>query len=367
MSRKHASFSQLLDYVNRGAKSQHFTVYHNLYHRSHEQVTAEFTENAQRLKFRKNGVYLYHEVVSITRSHHLTENQQKEALQAIVREYLAKRAGKQLAYAVLHEDKPDNLHFHIVISANEANDTNRKRLSKAEFSNIQTSLEAWVLQTFPELEQKAVFEKNQTDQEKQTKAKKARISNDVAELKRRGGKTTERDNMKETIEAIFSTSTNGRHFAELMEKAGLKLYQRGKNYGVTTEDGTKYRFSTLGLAEAWEALDQRMSEAMKTVQDTVRHSTKTVQDTFRTHEKAKQEAKTTQSETTSGHTETPAQDTPRQEETPPKDSETHQAQQPQLDPKQQEVERRMEAMRQRREQQATTQEQQRTKQKNTPS
>jgi hypothetical protein len=283
MSRKHASFSQLLDYVNRGAKSQHFTVYHNLYHRSHEQVTAEFTENAQRLKFRKNGVYLYHEVVSITRSHHLTENQQKEALQAIVREYLAKRAGKQLAYAVLHEDKPDNLHFHIVISANEANDTNRKRLSKAEFSNIQTSLEAWVLQTFSELEQKAVFEKNQTDQEKQTKAKKARISNDGAELKRRGGKTTERDSMKETIEAIFSASTNGRHFAELMEKAGLKLYQRGKNYGVTTEDGTKYRFATLGLAEAWEALDQRMSEAMKTVQDTVRHSTKTVQDTFRTH------------------------------------------------------------------------------------
>lgn len=356
MSRKHASFSQLLDYVNRGAKSQHFTVYHNLYHRSHEQVTAEFTENAQRLKFRKNGVYLYHEVVSITRSHHLTENQQKEVLQAIVREYLARRAGKQLAYAVLHEDKPDNLHFHIVISANEANDTNRNRLSKAEFSNIQTSLEAWVLQTFPELEQKAVFEKNQTDQEKQAKAQKARISNDGAELKRRGGKTTERDSMKETIEAIFSASTNGRHFAELMEQAGLKLYQRGKNYGVTTEDGTKYRFATLGLAEAWEALDQRMSEAMKTVQDTVRHSTKTVQDSFRTHEKAKQEAKTTQSETVSGHT-----------ETTPKDSETHQAQQPQLDPKQQEIERRMEAMKQRREQQATTQEQQRTKQKNTPS
>lgn len=371
MTRKHASFRQLIDYIEDGQKSRSFfRVYHNLYNRDSEQIKAEFSENAKSLKFRKNGVYLYHEVISITRSQHTQEDEQKEALQAIVREYLVRRASRQLAYAVLHEDKKDNLHFHLVISANESGNESRKRLSKAEFSEIQTSLEKWVLETFPQLEQKAVFEKNQTDQQKHEKAQKARISNDGAELKRRGGKTTQRDDMKETIENIFTTSTNGRDFSEKMEQAGLKLYQRGKNYGVTAEDGTKYRFSTLGLAEAWASLNVRMMEKMyqgaEKVQDTVRQTADTILGQQETATKAKQEAKdsqTTEHTKTVQDTEKTAQDTPKNTQ---KDTQKPDSTAQPLDPVAEEMERRREEMRAKRAKQDTQQASTKNQQKNQP-
>jgi hypothetical protein len=314
MTRKHASFSQLIDYIERGmGRNNTFSVHFNTYSRDSEELKAEFSENAERLKFRKNGVYLYHEVISIKRTHRISEDQQKEALQKIVAEYLKRRASKQLAYAVLHSDKADNLHFHLVISANDAGDSQRKRLSKSDFSSIQIQLEKWTMETFPNLEQKAVFSPNQTDQEKQERQQKARISNDGAEIKRRGGKTSERDGMKETIEGIFSTATNGRNFTDLMEKAGLKLYQRGKNYGVTDQNGTKYRFSTLGLAEAWENLDKRMLATLhrgaETVQDTVRQTAETVLGQHETTAKPRQEAKNEERPTEAKTPEDTSQDT----------------------------------------------------------
>lgn len=359
MSRKHASFGQLIDYIEKGSSSRRFSVFHNTYSRDSEEIKREFEANSENLRFRKNGVYLYHEVISITRSHHTHEDQQKEALQTIVREYLKMRASKQLAYAVLHEDKADNLHFHCVISANEAQDTTRKRLSKADFAEMQAQLEKWTLETFPELEQKAVFAPNQTNEQKAEKQRKAKISNNGAELKRRGGKTTERDTMKETLEAIFSTSTNGQHFTELLEKAGLKFYTRGKNHGVITEDGTKYRFSTLGLAEAWDDLDRRMMETLhrgaEKVQDTARQTAETVLGQRETTDKPRQEAKTDTARQQSETVPDTSRDNPEKENTQQKTHPPDDQHYGEIDPIEAEAQRRLEEMRQRRQKQAKNQ------------
>lgn len=265
MSRKHASFSQLIDYIEAESKlkSRRFSIFHNTYGRDSEHIKNEFSENAQHLKFRKNGVYLYHEIISITRTKNIAEEEQKAILQEIVQKYLNNRSKNNLAYAVLHEDKKDNLHFHIVISANEVGETTRKRLSKSEFANIQSDLEQWVLTTHPEIEQQAVFFRNQTDQEREAREQKTRLSNKGAELKRRAGNTSHRDHIKDTLSGIFENASDGRHFSDLLEKDGLRIYQRGKQYGVTDKDGTKYRFSRLGLAEEWEALDKRMMESLQ--------------------------------------------------------------------------------------------------------
>jgi hypothetical protein len=296
MSRKHPSFNQLIDYIEseRKLKSRGFSIYHNTYHRDSDQLKSEFTDNARYLKFRKNGVYLYHEVISITRTKNIPEDQQKATLKNIVVEYLRMRAKNNLAYAVLHEDKPDNLHFHIVISANELEDDTRTRLSKATFADIQTQLEKWVLKTYPELEQQAVFYPNQTDQQRQARQQKAHISNKGAELKRRTGATSTRDSLKAKLESIFETAKDGRHFTELLEKDGLTLYQRGKQHGVIAKDGTKYRFARLGLAEEWEALDKRMMDNLqqqktaqashKTAETPPPHRHTASQDTFRTRQ-----------------------------------------------------------------------------------
>ena len=275
MSRKHASFAQLIDYIEGEAKlrSRKYSVFHNTYSRTTDRLKAEFMENSEHLRYRKNGVYLYHEVISITRAHQsqqIDEDQQKTALKQIVEEYLHHRGKHNLAYAVLHEDT-EHLHFHIVMSANEAGERDRMRLSKEKFAEIQTNLEQWVFEKHPELEQKAVFYKNQTAEERQerqdkkdhAKADKAHLTNKGEELKRRGGKTSIRDEMQEKLADIFTTATDPRHFADLLEKAGFKLYQRGQQHGVIDSDGKKYRLNKLGLGEAWEKLEARMMEKLQ--------------------------------------------------------------------------------------------------------
>lgn len=268
MSRKHASFAQLIDYIEGEAKlrSRKYSVFHNTYSRTTDRLKAEFMENSEHLRYRKNGVFLYHEVVSITRAHQsqqIDEDQQKAALKQIVEEYLSHRGKHNLAYAVLHEDT-EHLHFHIVMSANEAGERDRVRLSKEKFAEIQTNLEQWVLAKHPELEQKAVFYKNQTAEEREERQdKKSHLSKAGEELKRRGGKTSIRDEMQEKLADIFTTATDPRHFADLLEKESFKLYQRGQQHGVIDSDGKKYRLNKLGLSEAWEKLEAKMMEKLQ--------------------------------------------------------------------------------------------------------
>ena len=69
--------------------------------------------------------------------------------------------------------------------------------------------------------------------------------------------------MQEKLADIFTTATDPRHFADLLEKAGFKLYQRGQQYGVTDSQGKKYRLNKLGLSEAWDKLEARMMEKLQ--------------------------------------------------------------------------------------------------------
>lgn len=276
MSRKHPSFAQLIDYIEGEAKlkSRAFSIHHNTYSRDTESLKREFEANARHLRQRKNGVYLYHEVVSISRAEHLTEDEQKTILKAITKSYIEARGKRNLAYAVLHEDT-HNFHFHIVLSANEVGDESRLRLSKAQFADIQTHLEAWVLREYPELEQRAVFHKNQTAKERaEREAKRQHLSDKGEQMKRRGAKTDKRDQVQERLADIFETATDPRHFAVLMEKAGFALYTRGKTHGITDREGNKYRLERLGLAVAWKKLDEKMNSyihAEKTARQTKSH------------------------------------------------------------------------------------------------
>ncbi|MBK8455558.1 MAG: hypothetical protein IPL34_19955 [Thiofilum sp.] len=53
MSRKKATFSQLIDYIQKGASSESYTCYHNTTERHAEGLKREFEENAQHLRARK--------------------------------------------------------------------------------------------------------------------------------------------------------------------------------------------------------------------------------------------------------------------------------------------------------------------------
>lgn len=253
MTRKEPSFESLLAYLHRGRIDERFQFYHNLYSRKGEEVKREFVENAGHLRKRQGGVYLYHEILSIKKSTRISEFRQKEILQDIAQRYVMSRSHRSLVYGVLHDEHVEHLHYHLIISANEAGSAERIRLSKAEFALIKTQLEAMVQQLYPELEQGIVMGKP---------AKGEKLSRKGGELKRRLGKTPERDDFKSRLDRVFSAEDRGEFF-ELLAVQQIRVYVRGQSIGFEDlKTGRKHRLKTLGLEAEFSALNARIEQTL---------------------------------------------------------------------------------------------------------
>ncbi len=259
MSRKVPSFDQLIGYMDLGASSRDNNIYYNLYSRKAESIEDEFRDNFGFVPKRKNGVTMYHEVISITRSKKINEQEQIQILRQVVYKYIQERAGNNLVYAVLHDDKADNLHYHLLISSNELESSKKHRLSKAQFDTVKKNLELFVLDCHPELQQKKLI-----SNDKQSKEEIDSLSNKGAELKRRTGKTPQRDIVKDTLLNIFASASTREELLELLESEHYQIYKRGKNWGILNETtNRKHRFVTLGVLEQFANLEQRLAKLDK--------------------------------------------------------------------------------------------------------
>ena len=92
MTRKTGSFDQLIDYLDARGVRKEYHIFQNLYERKMDEVRGEFEQNARLLPKRKNGVILYHEVLSIVKNDELPVAEQKAALREIAQLYLKNRA-----------------------------------------------------------------------------------------------------------------------------------------------------------------------------------------------------------------------------------------------------------------------------------
>ena len=130
MSRKTASFSQLANYMNKGesCNDKYESFYKNIFSRNTDGITEEFKNNAKTIQERKNGNMLYHEMISITKSKNISLDEQKKILYKLVKDYVELRAKNNLVYGVMHTDKSDNLHYHLMISSNEIGSEKKHRL-----------------------------------------------------------------------------------------------------------------------------------------------------------------------------------------------------------------------------------------------
>lgn len=246
MSRKEPSFSQLLDYMESGRADERFTIHHNLFGHTHEQIKEEFYKNSKFLRRRSGGNYMYHEVISISRSERLKLDDQKEKLRQITLDYIVNRAKNNLAYGALHDDHDNNIHFHLIISANELRSRKRYRLPKYEFDQIKKTLEKRVLEHYPELQQKELINRKPEEY----------LSNKGGELKRRTGKTPQRDLIQEKVRKIFKHAATREDLLAGFDREGLDFYMRGKNPGVIDRDtGRKYRIKTLGFMSQFQAVN----------------------------------------------------------------------------------------------------------------
>ena len=258
LSRKTPSFGQLAEYMSSEKADARYDIHHHVYAQNPVDIATEFSFNSQNLSHRKNGNYLYHEIISVvTTEATCSHTEIKETLHDIAQRYIQQRSPNNMVYGCLHEDHAHNLHYHLMISANERGEHKRLRLTKAKFDRVKKDLEQHVLSHYPELKQTALMNKAEQGEKLSVKA---------GELKRRSGKMPKRDEVKETLQAAMSQTNTLENFYFFLEERGYQFYTRGKHYGVEVlhEDGKikKYRFATLGLHEDFEAFTDKLSEQL---------------------------------------------------------------------------------------------------------
>jgi hypothetical protein len=238
MSRKAPSFGQLIGYIDRDEGQEAWRIRHNVMSRDPERIREEFERNGALLSKRKNGVYLYHEIISITRARGLDPEAQKARLREIAEEYIASRCPDNMVFGGLHQDKDHSYHYHLMISANRAGETGRLRLSKAQFREVQVQLERHVLREFPELEQKVAIEK---------RAEQKR-SRGETELERRTGKVSKKDQLRARVLEALEAARDRDSLMAALGRSDLELYVRGQTLGVIDhETGKRHRLKTLDL------------------------------------------------------------------------------------------------------------------------
>jgi len=258
LSRKSPSFGQLASYMSSEKSDARFDLYRHCYAQRPDAVAAEFFENSRHLAKRKNGNALYHEILSISVDEGADLARHKEALRDIVDLYVEARCPEAMVYGCLHQDHSHNLHYHLMISANAKGEAKRQYLTRAQFDRVKRELETHVLKHYPELKQAQVMSAAR-DGETMTMSRKA------GEVQRRLGQLPKREEVRETLRAAMNETSSMNNFHFYLEERGYRFYVRGKNYGVeaTQEDGTtkKYRLSTLGVHEEFEAYQELVTRA----------------------------------------------------------------------------------------------------------
>lgn len=256
MSRKQPSFEQLYDYIVRDNDNDiRYNFTHNCFGQDREAILNEFLDNAELLARRKGGNYMYHEIVSVSRSKQLSEEQQKAILRDIVQNYIRSRANDCLVFAGLHDEKDNQLHYHLIISANKVNEKKRYRLSRKVFDEVKTHTELYTLERYPELEQAKLISQDKSERS---------VNKKEGELKRRTKKPSQKDYMRSTLADIFSMAQTSQEYIDLLKAAKIESYVRGKTIGFYIQgEKRKYRLNTLGLGEEFDEMNYRFTETQQ--------------------------------------------------------------------------------------------------------
>lgn len=259
MSRKSKSFSQLFYYMKNGSSrsSEYDFFTQNLYASDGRGITSEFLDNARGIPERRNGNYLFHEVISITKSKQLNLAQEKERLFDIVRHYAHARCKNNLAVGFLHDEKSNNIHFHLMISSNEIGEYRNQRLTKYNFNNIKKETEKYVIKKYPELEQDIIINAQKNN-------KKESLSKNAWEIKRKGGRLEKKEKITDILKSLFEGCQSKEELFTQLSSQRIEMYNRGNSIGfITLNDGKKYRLKTLGLVEKFERIQDLLKPADK--------------------------------------------------------------------------------------------------------
>ncbi len=258
LARKNRTFAQLYDYLHRKG-GEDFTVFRNFTSYTtpaRAEVLAEFHRNADHLPARRGGNYLYHEILSTKTVAGLPIDAQRRIMLDLAETYLARRADRLLAYGCLHEER-GHLHFHLMLSANELGQSRRFRVPKKQFAAIQRELEAYAIESYPELQERVLYGKSERSRS---------MTHQEYELRKRTRGVTRKDQLIKDLRDIFGSVRSQKALDAALDRAGIILSGRGKAI-LATQGNLRCRLKTLQLdadyqhcIAPWAHVQQRQDE-----------------------------------------------------------------------------------------------------------
>ena len=144
-----------------------------------------------------------------------------------------------------------------MISSNPVGKTERVRLSKKEFAEVQKRVERFALARYPELAQTKIYDRERAPERLKTDAREQA-------LKSRTHEPSRKEALKARLHSLFERASTFKELAELAKAEGFNFYQRGKSVGVSVRDPDgqerKHRLSTLGVEAHYEMTNRRLAE-----------------------------------------------------------------------------------------------------------
>lgn len=238
LSRHQPSYASLMKYIlheekTKNREQQIFT--HNLRSDSIKGYTKEFIYNeALRTNPRKDNIFLYHEIISVSSSDKQAVT--KEMLADLARQYISLRGDKGMYIGSVHHDK-EHIHIHFCTSGVEYRTGKAFRLSKENLHDLKTKFQEYHKEKYPELAKSfcnhGKGKEYETDKEWQAQNRDKR-----ALLK---------DEIYEKVHSIYGNATSEKDFLDKLRSEGIHHYERSnKATGIEYED-MKFRFNRLDI------------------------------------------------------------------------------------------------------------------------
>lgn len=270
------NFAEKLQYIDsdrgRSEKGVSFELYQNVREASLDGALEAFKANDAYRKKIKNGVVMYHDMLSFSKLD--SQKMNVEMLRDMTERYIALRAEGAVVYAKPHVSN-ENLHVHVLISGTQYRSSKTLRLDNQKFMGVRKQMEYYQREYYPELTDSLVYTKDkervidkgmeqqehippmrQQERDKNSRAVKA------YELHKRvkGNKISDKERMKILLKASYEVSESRADFYDRLQNQGIELYRRGKKQEIQgiSLNNRHYRFGTLGVSkEMLEVLEQR--------------------------------------------------------------------------------------------------------------
>ena len=267
MSRKAPSYYQLLEYIAGEGRGVGEPLLHNLSGDGHDlaAINRAFMANASFAPARKNGISLYHEVISLSGQ----DAAEPAMLYDLAAFYLAQRAPQALAYGAVHTDRA-NPHIHLVISANLRGRSKKLRLSRARFATIKRELEAYQRERYPQLTHSLVFTAGEQPEFEPDTPVLGRAEGEFQRRRRRDGAKTRstKEFLSQALTDSLTIAATESEFRTRLQRVAIEPYERGGRLAGVRYQGKKYRLRTIGLSQialeqaerVWKVAPSRMRD-----------------------------------------------------------------------------------------------------------